>query len=400
MGSLPGAIGLLVALLLSSSPRIAQAAIPPPPAIEAKSHILIDFHTGKVLAANNEHGRVEPASITKLMTAYTVYKALADGAIKMTDDVRVSENAWRIGGAGSGGSTTMLPIDSSAPLEVMLKGMIIQSGNDASIALAEHVSGSEGAFSDLMNRHAQELGMKDSHFVNATGLPHPDHYTSAADIATLSRAIIREFPDHYRWYAQKDFVFNGIKQGNRNLLLYRDPTVDGLKTGHTDAAGYCLAASAKRGDTRMISVVMAMASEQARAQASQELLNYGFRFYETRRLYQKGKPLAEARVWKGQAEKVSLGVANDIWVTLPRGQSDQIKVTPQAPRDLEAPLTTATQVGSLTITLGRRTARGSAAGAAHRGAGRFALASGRGHRAALVRVTRGQPWRVYCPSSG
>jgi D-alanyl-D-alanine carboxypeptidase (penicillin-binding protein 5/6) len=344
----PGAAGLLALLLF---PLLAAAGVQPPPAIEAKGYILVDFHTGKVLAAQNEHARLEPASLTKLMTAYAVYKALDDGAVRLTDPVRVSENAWRTGGAGSGGSTTMLPINSSSPLEVMLRGMIIQSGNDASIALAEHLSGSEEAFSDVMNRYAKELGMNDTHYVNSTGLPHPEHYTSAADVATLSRAIIAEFPEHYAWYAEKDYVFNGIRQGNRNLLLYRDPTVDGIKTGHTQSAGYCLAASAKRGDMRLISVVMAMANEEARAKASQELLNYGFRFYDTRRLYEGGKPLAEARVWKGEAEQVALGVAEDLWVTLPRAEADKVQAVPEAPRDLEAPLTTAAPVGRLRVTL-------------------------------------------------
>lgn len=346
-----GAIGLLATFLFSAAGTSAVTPVQPPPAIEAKGYVLIDFNTGKVLAAQNEHLRLEPASLTKLMTAYAVSKALQDGAVKLTDPVRVSEYAWRTGGAGSGGSTTMLPINSSAPLEVMLKGMIIQSGNDASIALAEHLSGSEGAFSDVMNRHAKELGMTDTHFVNSTGLPHPDHYTSAADIATLSRAIIAEFPEHYAWYAEKDYEFNGIKQGNRNLLLYRDPTVDGLKTGHTQSAGYCLAASAKRGDMRLISVVMAMANERARAQASQELLNYGFRFFETRRLYEAGQQLAQARVWKGVAETVGLGVASDFWLTVPRGAFEQISAQPEAPRDLIAPVTAGTPVGSLRLSL-------------------------------------------------
>jgi D-alanyl-D-alanine carboxypeptidase (penicillin-binding protein 5/6) len=355
-----GAIGLLALLvffqaaLADTAPKQPAGALPaiqPAPAIAAKAYVLIDFQTGKVLAADNERERMEPASLTKLMTAYTVYKALQEGAIRMTDQVRVSEYAWRTGGAGSGGSTTMLPINSSAPMEAMLKGMIIQSGNDASIALAEHVSGSEQAFSDLMNRHAQELGMTDSHFVNATGLPHPEHYTSAADVAKVSRAIIAEFPEEYAWYKEKDFVFNGIRQGNRNLLLYRDPTVDGIKTGHTQSAGYCLAASAKRGDTRMISVVMAMQNEEARARASQELLNYGFRFYETVRLFKAGQQIAEARVWKGVAEKVAIGVPSDMWVTIPRSAKDRLTTQTQAPRDLIAPVTTATGVGKLTVSL-------------------------------------------------
>jgi D-alanyl-D-alanine carboxypeptidase (penicillin-binding protein 5/6) len=346
-----GAIGLLAAIFFSAPSSAALPAVQPPPAIAAKSYVLIDFQTGKVLAAANEHQRMEPASLTKLMTAYAVYKALQQGAIKITDEVRVSEHAWRTGGAGSGGSTTMLPINSSAPMEVMLKGMIIQSGNDASIALAEHVSGSEEAFSDLMNRHAKELGLKDSHFVNSTGLPHPEHYTSAADIATLSRAIIAEFPEHYSWYAEKEYVFNGIKQGNRNLLLYRDPTVDGIKTGHTQSAGYCLAASARRGDMRLISVVMAMANEEARAKASQELLNYGFRFFETRRLYEAGQQIAQARVWKGTAESVALVVPADLWVTMPRGAAEQLSPKTEAPADLIAPVAAGASLGRIRISV-------------------------------------------------
>lgn len=347
-----GALRLLACILLAGQVPAALAEIPPPAPIETRSHVLIDFQTGKVLAAQNEHQKLEPASLTKLMTAYTTYKALQDGSLKLTDQVRVSEHAWRTGGAGSGGSTTMLPINSSASAEIMLKGMIIQSGNDASIALAEHISGSEEAFSDLMNRHARELGMRDTHFVNSTGLPHPEHYTSAADIATLSRAIIAEFPEHYAWYAEKEYVFNGIRQGNRNLLLYRDPTVDGIKTGHTQSAGYCLAASAKRGDMRLISVVMGMANEQARAKASQELLNYGFRFYETRRLQEGGKQLAQSRVWKGAAESVSLGVAQDLWVTLPRGTGDDLRTETEFPHDLVAPISKGSKQGKLRMTAG------------------------------------------------
>ncbi len=336
---------------LVAGPALAAVQVQPPPAIDAKAYVLVDFATGKVLAGQNENTRLEPASITKLMTAYAVYKALEAGAVKLDDPVMVSENAWRTGGAGSGGSTTMLPINSSAPLEVMLKGMIIQSGNDASIALAEHLAGSEGAFADVMNRHAKELGLTNSNFMNATGLPDPSHYMSAADIAKLSRAIIAEFPQHYAWYKERDYVFNGIRQGNRNLLLYRDPSVDGLKTGHTSSAGYCLAASAKRGDMRLISVVMAMANEEARAKASAELLNYGFRFYETRQLYKAGQKVAEARVWKGTAEQVALGTAQELWVTLPRGSLDEVQASTEAPRDLIAPLDTATAVGRLKLTL-------------------------------------------------
>jgi D-alanyl-D-alanine carboxypeptidase (penicillin-binding protein 5/6) len=333
----------------------APAAVPPPPAIEAKAHILIDFRTGKVLAAANEHTRMEPASLTKLMTAYTVYKALQEGAISMTDQVRVSEHAWRTGGAGSGGSTTMLPIDSSAPMEVMLKGMIIQSGNDASIALAEHISGSEEAFADQMNQYARELGMTGTHYTNSPGLPDPEHYTTAADIAMLARAVIREFPEYYRWYSEKDFTYNGIKQGNRNLLLYRDPTVDGIKTGHTESAGYCLASSAKRNDMRLIAVVMGTSSPDARAKASLELLNWGFRAWESKRLYEKGAQLAEARVWKGTVEKTGLGLRDEIWVTVPRGSLPQVQATVQSPRDITAPVGSTAEIGRLKLTLGGET---------------------------------------------
>jgi D-alanyl-D-alanine carboxypeptidase (penicillin-binding protein 5/6) len=351
MRTLSGAIGLLVLALFPALLPAAAPAVPPPPTVTGRAHVLMDFATGKVLAAENEHQRLEPASLTKLMTAYTIFRALKEGQVKLTDNVVVSERAWREGGAGSEGSTMFLPINSSTTLENMLKGMIIQSGNDASIALAEHLSGSEEAFSDVMNRHAKELGMNDSHFMNSPGLPNPEHYTSAADIAILGRAIIREFPEYYAWFSEKEFVFNGIKQGNRNLLLYRDSTVDGIKTGHTQAAGYCLAASAKRGDMRMIAVVMGTESPDARAKASLELLNYGFRYYDTRRLYQKGKAVAEARVWKGVAEKVGLGVPADIWVTIPRGSMDQVRAQTDAPRDLTAPLSPATPVGKLRVTL-------------------------------------------------
>lgn len=347
-----GAIGLLVLALFPVLLPAAAPTVPPPPQVAGRSHVLMDFATGKVLAASNEHQRAEPASLTKIMTAYTIFTALKSGQVKLTDNVVVSERAWREGGAGSAGSTMFLPIHSSTTLENMLKGMIIQSGNDASIALAEHLSGSEEAFSDVMNRHAKELGMGDTHYVNAAGLPDPEHYTSAIDVALLSRALIREFPEYYAWFSQKEFVFNGIKQGNRNLLLYGDPGVDGIKTGHTQSAGYCLAASGKRGDMRMIAVVMGTSGPDARAKASMELLNYGFRYYDTRRLYQQGKPLVEARVWKGVAETVGLGVPADIWVTIPRGSLEQVKATPEAPRDLIAPLDPRSPVGKLKVTLG------------------------------------------------
>jgi D-alanyl-D-alanine carboxypeptidase (penicillin-binding protein 5/6) len=320
--------------------------------VEARSHILIDFQTGKVLAAGNENQRVEPASITKLMTAYAVFRGLKSGQVKLTDDAFISERAWRTGGAASGGSATFLPLNSRVPVEVLLKGMIIQSGNDASIALAEHLSGSEDAFADQMNQYARELGMTGTHYTNSPGLPDPEHYTTAADIAVLARAMIREFPEHYRWYSEKDFTYNGIKQGNRNLLLYRDPTVDGIKTGHTESAGYCLASSAKRNDMRLIAVVMGTKSPDARAKASLELLNWGFRAWESKRLYEKGAQLAEARVWKGDAEKTGLGLKDDVWVLVPRGSLPQIQAAVQAPRDIVAPVSASAELGRLQLTLG------------------------------------------------
>lgn len=349
MMRLPGAMGLLAVAIFSA---LANAAAPPPPAVEARSHVLVDFQSGKVLAAGNENQRVEPASITKLMTAYAVFRALKSGSAKLTDEAFISERAWRTGGAASGGSATFLPLNSRVPIEVLLKGMIIQSGNDASIALAEHIGGSEEAFADQMNQYARELGMTGTHYTNSPGLPDPEHYTTAADIAILARAMIREFPDYYRWYSEKDFTYNGIKQGNRNLLLYRDPTVDGIKTGHTESAGYCLASSAKRNDMRLIAVVMGTKSPDARAKASLELLNWGFRAWESKRLYEKGAQLAEARVWKGTIEKTGLGLKDEIWVTVPRGSLPQIQAAVQAPRDIVAPVDAAAEIGRLQLTLG------------------------------------------------
>jgi D-alanyl-D-alanine carboxypeptidase (penicillin-binding protein 5/6) len=351
MSRLPGATGLLAATIFLQLVGAVQADVPAPPAVEGRSYILVDFQTGKVLAKQNEHERVEPASITKLMTAYVAFRALKSGQVKLTDEAFISERAWREGGAASGGSATFLPLNSRVPIEILLQGMIIQSGNDASMALAEHLGGSEEGFADLMNQYAKELGMTGTHYTNSPGLPHPEHYTTAADVAILGRAIIREFPEYYRWYSQKDFTYNGIKQGNRNLLLYRDPTVDGLKTGHTESAGYCLVSSAKRNDMRLIAVVMGTSSPDARAKASLELLNYGFRAYETRRLYQAGSQLAEARVWKGNVEKAGLGLREDIWVTLPRGSLPQVQAGMQAPKDIIAPVDAAAEVGRLRLTL-------------------------------------------------
>jgi D-alanyl-D-alanine carboxypeptidase (penicillin-binding protein 5/6) len=344
----------LLAFVLALAVLPAWAAafdVPPPPAIEAGAYILVDHESGRVLASRNENERMEPASITKLMTAYVVFRSIREKRIGLNDEAPISVVAWRSGGATSGGSTTFLEVGSRVPVETLLKGMIIQSGNDASVALAEYVAGTEEAFADLMNRYAKEIGLNDSNFRNSTGLPDPQHYTTAADIARLGSALIREFPEYYRWYSQKEFTFNGITQGNRNGLLYRDPTVDGMKTGYTASAGYCLVTSALRNGMRLVSVVLKTDSARARERASEALLAYGFRFYETKPLFTAGKPVESVRVWKGEAESVDVGVAQSFAVTLPRGAGDNLQTQVEIRAPLEAPLDPATPVGTIRVRL-------------------------------------------------
>jgi len=310
----------------------------------------MDFNSHSVLVENNADERVEPASITKLMTSYVVFKELAAGDIKLEDKVTVSEKAWRTEGSRMFIEPSMTPT-----VEELIRGMVIQSGNDASVALAEHVAGTEEAFAGLMNHYGETLGLTGSHFENATGWPAAEHYMTARDIATLSAAIIREFPDFYAWYSEKEFTFNDIRQHNRNTLLWRDPAIDGLKTGHTESAGYCLATSAMRDGMRLISVVMGSSSEAARASESQSLLNYGFRFYETVQLYKARTELARGRVWKGKVKEVALGLAEPLFVTIPRGRyqdlDGQVALQPQ----LSAPLQADQVVGSITVRLGDET---------------------------------------------
>lgn len=289
------------------------ALIPEPPVFDAKSYFMIDFHSGAVLAAKNPDERVEPASITKIMTTYLVYQALHEGQANLEDEVLISEKAWR-----TGGSRMFVEVGNRIKLEALLKGVVIQSGNDATVAVAEHIAGTESAFAQLMNSQAERLGMTGTHFMNSTGWPHPEHYTTARDIAILAQALIRDFPERYTGYAEKEFTFNGIKQYNRNQLLWQDESVDGLKTGHTESAGYCLVASAERDGMRLITVVMGTASEKARAAHTQALLNYGFRFFETHKLYSAGEPLATPRIWKGAVENLPVGIAQDLYVTIPR----------------------------------------------------------------------------------
>ena len=330
----------------------AEMAIPAPPQLAAKSYVLMEASSGNVLVESNGDERLPPASLTKLMTAYIATLEIRKGKIGAQDMVTVSEHAWRTGGAASGGSTMFLPVNSQVSVDDLLHGIIIQSGNDASIALAEYIAGSEDAFADMMNQTAERLGMRNSHFMNATGLPNPEHYSSAHDMAILARAIINEDQDHYAIYKQKEFFWNNIKQGNRNLLLWRDSTVDGLKTGHTKEAGYCLVASAVRDGARMITAVFGTDSEQARAAETQKLLTYGFRFFETRTFYQKGAELAKARVWKGTTDQLKAGLAKDLSLTLPKGQLEKLQAGMTLEPQLTAPIQAGDVIGKVEVKLG------------------------------------------------
>ncbi len=340
--------GLLVPglLALNASAAADPNQIPPPPALTARAYLMVDHNSGRVLASLNENEKLDPASITKLMTAYAVFRSVRDKRIGIEDPVLIGEAAWR-----TGGSRSFVDLGARVPLSVLLQGMIIQSGNDASVALAEHVSGSEAAFAELMNQYAKELGMTGTHYRNATGLPDPDHYTTATDILKVANAIIREFPEYYRWYSQKDFTWNGITQSNRNGLLWRDSTVDGVKTGFTDTAGYCLVSSALRDGMRLVSVVLGTASPRAREQESQTLLNYGYRFYETQLLLPAGKALSDVRLWKGEKELAGVGVQRNVWVTVPRGTAAQLKPTFTLPAQVMAPLDPAVELGKVRVTL-------------------------------------------------
>ncbi|NCT66835.1 MAG: D-alanyl-D-alanine carboxypeptidase [Rhodanobacteraceae bacterium] len=336
-------------------PGAGTGPTPPPPTIDARSWVLMDYATGQVLAESNMDMRVAPASITKVMTSYVVSAEIAHGKVRMDDQVFISERAWRSGGAGTDGSTSFLQLNSKVALKDLLYGMIIQSGNDAAIALAEHVAGSEATFAQLMNQYAARLGMSGTNYVDASGLPNADHYTTAHDVAILSRALIHDFPEDYKIYAVKDFEWNGIKQHNRNTLLWRDDSVDGIKTGHTSEAGFCLATSAKRGEQRLIAVVMGATSEKQRANANQELLNYGFRFFETQKLYAANAPLATPELWKGAVASLPLGVAEDVLVTFPRGRYADLKASLDMPSRLVAPIGKGSQVGTLKVQLDDKT---------------------------------------------
>lgn len=323
----------------------AAAPIPKPPEVEARAYILVDHQSGRVLAESHADDREEPASLTKLMTSYVVFKALRENRLKLSDPVTISEHAWR-----SEGSRTFVQVGSSVPAEVLIKGMIVQSGNDATIALAERVGGTEPAFAQLMNEYARRLGMKSTNFVNSDGLPAPNHYTTARDMTILANALINEFPDYYQWYSLREFTWNNITQHNRNGLLLSDPTVDGMKTGHTESAGYCLVTSAKRNGMRLVSVVMGSATIKAREDASAALLNYGYTFYETVKVKSAGEVLMKPRVYKSAEQFVTLVVPHDVILTLGRGQAATLKTSARLIKEpLVAPLAANQPVGELTF---------------------------------------------------
>ncbi|MGM0542644.1 MAG: D-alanyl-D-alanine carboxypeptidase family protein [Pseudomonadota bacterium] len=326
-----------------------QTIIPAPPQLAAKSWILMDADSGEILAEHNADQRLPPASLTKLMTAYLVERELDRGSIALDDQVSISENAWR-----TGGSKMFVEVGDQVAVEDLLHGIVIVSGNDASVAMAEHLAGGEAPFADLMNQHAARLGMDNSNFENPTGLPGENHYSSAHDMALLTLHIVNDYPEHYAIYSQRNFTYGGIEQPNRNRLLWRDPTVDGLKTGWTSEAGYCLVSSAKRDDMRLISVVMGTDSEEARAQETQKLLSYGFRFFETMNLYDRGAVLATPRVWGGDINEVRVGVDEKVTMTLPRNRNDELRARLNLNADLQAPLTVGDEVGTLEIHMGDR----------------------------------------------
>ncbi len=330
----------------------AAVAIPPAPKPAGTAWILMDYTTGQVLAGENYDERLEPASITKVMTSYVVAAEIKNGKIKPTDPVMMSERAWREGGAGTDGSYSGFELNKTAPLADMEKGMAVQSGNDAAIALAEHTAGSEEAFASLMNSYAARIGMKGTHFVNAHGLSAPEHYSTAHDLARLGQAMIRDYPETYAYNKIKEYKVGAMNpQPNRNLLLWRDPAVDGIKTGHHSGAGYCLMSSAQRGDQRLIAVVMGSTSEKQRADDSMALLNWGFRFFETHRLYETGKTIAQQRVWKGATKQVQLGVAEPLLIGVPRGRYADLKPSMDVPKVLEAPIKKGQAIGTVKVSL-------------------------------------------------
>jgi D-alanyl-D-alanine carboxypeptidase (penicillin-binding protein 5/6) len=336
----------LIALFSTLSSAEQVLPLPPAPPLAAKAWMLVDFQSGRALVQQNADNRIEPASLTKLMTAYLTFTALKQGRIKMDQVLPVSTRAWK-----TEGSRMFIEINRPVTVQELIQGMIIQSGNDACIALAEGIAGSEEVFAEMMNQQAARLGMKNTHFMNSTGLPHKQHYTTAQDLSLLATAIIREFPEHYKYYSMKEYRYNNITQPNRNRLLWLDPSVDGMKTGHTESAGYCLIASAKRDPMRLISVVLGTASDNVRATESQKLLNFGFQFFDSHRVYAKGQTVSSLPVWKGSGKILKAGVSEDLMLTLPKGHYSRVKATATSRQPLFAPISAGQAVGTIQLTL-------------------------------------------------
>ena len=336
-------LGFSTLALAEPTPRI---LVPNIPKIQSDAYVLEDFQTGRIIASKRMDKRMPPASLTKMMTLFVISDALKRQRIHLDDKVLISKNAWQ-----TGGSRMFVKVGSRVSVRDLLQGIIVQSGNDACVALSEHTAGSEDAFVSLMNQTAKTLGMTHSHFTDSTGLNHPEHYSTPRDMAILARALIMNFPKYYTWYKQKWFKYNGIKQPNRNRLLWRDPTVDGVKTGHTSKAGYCLVASAHRSGMRLISVLMKAPSDGVRTNESQKLLTYGFRFYETARVYKANQPITTSRVWMGTSKTVTFGLPHDAYVMMPRGDLKNVKMNIALPTPLKAPIGVGHHYGRLNITL-------------------------------------------------
>ncbi len=344
---------IIPALFLALFTFGAQAAaiVPAPPQIAAKAYLLVDAASGAVLAESNADMPLPPASLTKMMTSYILAKEIHEGRVAETDMVTVSENAWSQNPIFAGSSLMWIEPGMEVSIADLQRGIIISSGNDATVAVAEHLAGSEAVFADMMNAHAEKLGMVDTYYVNSHGLPHPDHVTTARDLATLAKAMINEHPEHYAIYKERDFTYNDIKQYNRNTLLAEDPTVDGMKTGHTEEAGYCLVASAERRGMRLISVVMGTSSTRARKNETRSLLNYGFRFFETSTQFEAGQELEKPRVWKGAIDQVSVGILDETVLTLPRGKKKHLATSVELDPQIIAPLAVGDEVGTVVLSL-------------------------------------------------
>ena len=336
----------ILVLVLGCS-AVHAAGVPHPPEVDSSAHYLVDMHSARVLSQAGADEPLEPASLTKMMTSYVVFAEMARGKFTLSDEVLVSEKAWRMKG-----SRMFIEVGTQVSVQDLLMGLIVQSGNDAAVALAEFVAGDESTFADLMNRHARRLGMFGSHFTNASGLPEPDLHTTARDMATMAAALIRDFPEFYPWNAVREYEYGGIRQRNRNALLFRDDSVDGLKTGYTRAARYCLVASAEREGMRLIAVVMGAESVRARTRIAQSLLSYGFRFYETRRVYASDEKVTDVRVWKGRGRRLALGLEESLYVTVPRGRYDEIDAQMEIASGLVAPVRAGEAQGVLRLALG------------------------------------------------